>query len=292
VLKGLGLLVSSPKRADSGNTERVHRLVEQAHIAEDSGFSSLWAPDWPATSSGSGTWSQADDLEAYTLLGSLAVETSSVCLGALGTPPGLRSPAIVAKQVTALDVLSQGRAVLGMATPGPETVAENHSVVVDDDGVGLDEAIQICKGMFSNEVFGFDGKRFELRGAPNRPGPVRRGGPPVVVYLSGLAPVAPGVLATVARLADGCIIGGPPAGSSEVTTRLDAACRELGRDGSDIARLALLPVDAPGPDLTEVVRRMAQYHERGIEGFILSMPRAGDADVVSVAGRALGAASA
>src|SRR5205807_9189416 len=89
------------------------RVVEFATTAEDAGFSSLWVMDHFYQLPALGGADQPM-LEAYTLLGALATQTSRVSLGTLVTGVTYRNPALLAKMVTTLDIISGGRAVLGL----------------------------------------------------------------------------------------------------------------------------------------------------------------------------------
>src|SRR5207237_4375063 len=88
-------------------------VAEMAKAADESGFESLWVMDHFYQLPGLGG-SDAPMLEAYTLLGALGALTRNVTLGTLVTGVTYRNPAILAKQVTTLDVITGGRAVLGI----------------------------------------------------------------------------------------------------------------------------------------------------------------------------------
>lgn len=124
-------------------------LADMALEAERRGFDSVW-------------FSDDGDLEPFTVACGLAARTSSVKLGVL-VAVGDRNPAVVAKQATALDVLSHGRALLGLASEDPGR---------------LEEAVQIIRAMFRDERPTVEG---HITGAFNRPPPVRRGGPPILI---------------------------------------------------------------------------------------------------------------
>ena len=116
--------------------------------------------------------------EAYTLLGALAARTKTVKLGTLVTGVTYRNPAILAKIVTTLDVISKGRAFLGIGAAWFD---------VEHDGLGVDfppvkerferleEALQICRAMFRGERPTFEGKHYRVEDAINSPRPIHAG---------------------------------------------------------------------------------------------------------------------
>ena len=104
------------------------RVVELARAGEDSGFSSLWVMDHFYQLPALGGPDQPM-LESYTLLGALAASTSRVQLGTLVTGVTYRNPALLAKIVTTLDVISGGRAVLGIGAAWYD---------VEHEGLGVD----------------------------------------------------------------------------------------------------------------------------------------------------------
>ena len=146
--------------------------------------------------SGAGAiWIAAGEEDPCTLAGSLVCLTTSVLLGAVtGCAPTDRPPSILARDVTALDVLSGGRAAVQLA---------------GDDVDRLAEAAHVCRLLFTEDSPSYRGHHFVLEGAANRPPPVRSGGPPIVV--------APGEGAMTDEAAralsgvDAVVVGGGPA---------------------------------------------------------------------------------
>src|ERR1700721_1944636 len=120
-------------------------------------------------------------LDAYALLGALATQTSRVRLGTMVTGVTYRNPALLAKIVTTLDVLSAGRAMLGIGAAWYDV--EHEGLGVEFPPVGermarLEEAVQICRLMFREEVATFAGRYYSVHGARNLPPPAQPGGPP------------------------------------------------------------------------------------------------------------------
>lgn len=162
----LGLRLPTSISAGPGASP-LPRLVELARAAEGAGFDSLWVPD----RAGDPDTQATGALEAYTLLGALATATERARLGALSSPVGNRPPSVLAKQVTCLDVLSGGRAVLGLAVGTARRGRHAR----------LEEAVSVCRAMFEHAESTVNGRWFHTERAANRPSPRHAGGPPIVV---------------------------------------------------------------------------------------------------------------
>ena len=181
-------------------------VVARATAAEESGFSSVWVMDHFYQLPALGGESQPM-LEGYTLLGALAVCTSTVQLGTLVTGVTYRNPAMLAKIVTTLDVISKGRAVLGIGAAWHD---------VEHDALGfefpsvkermdrLEEAVQICRLMFREDAPSFEGRYYSISEARNLPKPVQAGGPPIMIGGGG----EKRTLRLVAQYADMCNVSG------------------------------------------------------------------------------------
>jgi F420-dependent oxidoreductase-like protein len=127
-------------------------------------------------------------LEAYTTLGAIAASTSKVKLGTLVTGVTYRNPAILAKQVTTLDVISKGRAILGIGAAWNED--EHRGYGIEFPPIGrrmdrLDEALTIAKLMFTEDRPSFEGKYYRIERALNVPRPVQAGGPRILIGGTG-----------------------------------------------------------------------------------------------------------
>jgi F420-dependent oxidoreductase-like protein len=170
-------------------------------------------------------------LECYTTLGALARETSTVRLGALVTGNTYRNPALLAKIITTLDIVSGGRAQLGIGAGWFEF--EHDSLGFEfktftDRFEKLEEALQIILPMLRDERPSFEGKHYTVRDAINQPPPLSR--VPVMIGGSGEKKT----LRLVAQYADESNLTSP---LNEVQRKLDALaahCERLGRDRSEI----------------------------------------------------------
>jgi F420-dependent oxidoreductase-like protein len=171
-------------------------------------------------------------VECYTILSALSQQTSSVRLGALVTGNTYRNPALLAKTVTALDIVSSGRAQLGIGAGWFE---------VEHDALGfefgtfterfekLEEALQIILPMLRDERPTLAGKRYTVKDAVNQPPPVGR--IPVMIGGSGERKT----LRLVAQYGDESNMTCPPAEIPRKLEALAAHCERLGRDRSEIA---------------------------------------------------------
>ncbi|KWX69237.1 LLM class F420-dependent oxidoreductase [Mycobacterium sp. NAZ190054] len=146
-------------------------VIAQAEEAEAAGYDSLFVMDHFYQLPGQGP-PDAPMLEAYTALGALATATQSIQLGALVTGNTYRNPTLLAKSITTLDVVSQGRAILGMGTGWYEF---EHESLGYDFGTGaerfnkLAEALQIIGPMLAGERPTVTGRYYRTRAAMAEP---------------------------------------------------------------------------------------------------------------------------
>ncbi len=217
------------------------RVVELAQAAEGSGFSLVTVMDHFYQIRGVGP--ETDPmLEAYSTLAALSQRTTKVRLGALVSGVTYRNPALLAKTLTTLDVLSGGRAVLGLGA------AWN-----DDEHLGygfpfppikermdrLDEALTICKALFSEERPSFEGRFYRIDRALNVPRPIQPGGPKIIVGGGG----EQRTLRIAAKHAD--MTHWFPLGLDVLRHKnevLERHCAEIGRDPVTIERTMATPV--------------------------------------------------
>jgi alkanesulfonate monooxygenase SsuD/methylene tetrahydromethanopterin reductase-like flavin-dependent oxidoreductase (luciferase family) len=221
-------------------------------------------------------------LEGWTLLAALAARTTRLRLGLLVTSNALRAPAHLGKIATTVDVISRGRLIMGLGVGGtrqPEgpnpAVAEYaaYGLSLPSPGEGLarlTETITVLRRMWAEEVFDHDGPFTTLRGTRNGPGPVRPGGPPLLLGGWGDR-----TLRIVAEHADIWNVPGPPHNPTDwIAERarvLDAHCAAIGRDPAEITRSAQIIVDYADPATTRAhVRALAAA---GIRHIALALPR-------------------
>ncbi|MTB28528.1 MAG: LLM class flavin-dependent oxidoreductase, partial [Actinobacteria bacterium] len=176
-----GLHLGSYGSVDDGAAV-FERACASAILAEQAGFDAISVPDH-LHQNGTGGGPQSPMFEAYTMLGALAMRTTKVKLFALVSPVTLRNPGLLAKAVTSLDVISAGRAILGLGAAWD--VDEHAAFGVDFPSTGermdrLDEALSVCKSLMTNEQSTFAGRHYSVADAYNSPRPIR-GSIPVLV---------------------------------------------------------------------------------------------------------------
>src|SRR4051812_6457370 len=204
------------------------RVADVAVAGEESGFDTVMVMDHFYQLPLLGP-PEHEMFEAYTLLGAIAARTSRAKLGTLVTGVTYRNPAILAKTVTALDVISKGRAFLGIGAAWFEL--EHEALGVDFPPVAerferLEEALIICRGMFRGENPTFDGTHFRVKDAMNVPAPIQPGGPPILIGGQGERKT----LRFVARYADAVNL---ICGREDIPRKIEVLerhCADLGRD--------------------------------------------------------------
>lgn len=213
------------------------RIAEIAGAAEESGFDSVWVMDHLYQIENVGPRTDPM-LEAYTLLGALAGRTSKVSLGTMVTGVTYRNPALLAKQVTTLDIVSAGRAILGIGAAWNEDEHAGYGFEFPPVGERLDrleEALQVCHAMFAEQHPSFSGRHYRIREALNFPRPLRRDGIPILVGGSGERRT----LALVAKYADACNLFGDVPTIRHKLDVLERHCEAIGRDPATITKTRL-----------------------------------------------------
>ncbi|MEK7248513.1 MAG: LLM class F420-dependent oxidoreductase, partial [Chloroflexota bacterium] len=212
-----------------GAPELGSKLGQIARTAEDSGFDSIWVMDHYFQIPGVGT-PEMDMLEAYTTLGFLAGQTSRVSLGTLVTGVTYRHPGILVKQVTTLDVLSGGRAWLGIGAAWFEQEHVGLGVPfppLKERFQRLEEALQIAKQMWTSDNNGtYDGKHYRLAQTLNVPQALSSPRPRIMIGGGGEKKT----LKLVAKYADACNIFSM-AGPEFVKQKLDVLREHCEREG-------------------------------------------------------------
>jgi len=205
--------------------------------------------------------------EAYSILGYIAAKTSRLKLGVLATGVTYRNPGFLAKQVAGLDVLSRGRAWLGI---GAAWFQREH------EGLGfafpplaqrfqmLEEAIQICEQMWSDDNDPFTGKHYQLKETRCSPRPLQRPRPRILVGGSGEKKT----LRLVARYGDACNVrGADPESTRRLLGILGEHCQREGRDYASIEKTIVTRFD-PGPSgerADQEVERLGRFSEIGVQ---------------------------
>jgi F420-dependent oxidoreductase-like protein len=206
-------------------------VAAQAREAEAAGFDTVLVMDHFYQLPGIGAPENAM-LEAYTTLGALASVTSTIQLSALVTGNTYRNPALLAKTVTTLDVVSRGRAILGIGAGWFEREHDDYGFEFGTFGqrfARLEEALTIIAPMLKGEPATFDGKWYTARGAMNNP----RVRPAVPIMLGGSGEQKTFRLA--ARFADHMNIICDVTELPRKVAVLRQRCEEIGRDPATLA---------------------------------------------------------
>jgi F420-dependent oxidoreductase-like protein len=211
-----------------------------ARSAESAGFELVTVMDHVYQITGIGP-EEEPMLEGYTALAALARETSRVKLATLVTGVTYRNPALVAKMVTTLDIISQGRAMCGIGAAWNESEHIGYGFEfppIRERMDRLDEALTILKLMFTEERSSFAGTHYRIDRALNSPRPLQPGGPKILVGGGG----EKRTLRLVAKHADMSHWSGPLADIKRKSEILDRYCEEEGRDPSTITKTMGAPV--------------------------------------------------
>src|SRR5579871_1104813 len=158
-------------------------VTRMTQAAEDAGFDLVTVMDHFYQIRGVGPETEPM-MEAYTTLAALAARTSRVRLGTLVTGVTYRNPALLAKMVTALDVISGGRAVLGIGAAWNDDEHAGYGIPfppVRERMDRLGEALTIARLMFTEERPSFTGRYYQIDRALNSPRPLQPGGPKIMV---------------------------------------------------------------------------------------------------------------
>jgi F420-dependent oxidoreductase-like protein len=206
-------------------------------------------------------------LEGYTALGFVAGRTERLRLRLLVTGVTYRPPGLLAKTVTTLDVVSGGRAELGIGAAWYEREHRGLGVPFPPTAERferLEEALQICLQMWSDDNGVYEGKHYRLEETLCSPMPVSRPRPRIMIGGSGERKT----LRLVAQYADACnIFGGP----DEVAHKVDVLrrhCDAVGRDPAEIEVTAMYRDLAPGATVDDVVRGAEEFAKVGVSTLV------------------------
>lgn len=262
-----------------GAPELASTLANVGRAVEDAGISSLSVMDHYFQMEMSGG-PEKPMLEGYTTLGFLAAHTSTVELQLLVTGVTYRYPGVLAKIVTTLDVLSGGRAVLGIGAAWYDREHVGLGVPfppVAERFERLEETLQIVLQMWSDDDGPYAGKHYTLAETINVPQSLTRPHPPIMVGGMGERKT----LRLVAQYGDACnFFSGPQVGVDVIRSKLailEEHCRDAGRDYDTIRKTILwtgpvVPAAAGGAEFVELMRPFGGI---GVED-VRVMPPAGD----------------
>src|SRR5512146_257145 len=270
---------------NGGAAELGPRLARHAKSAEDAGIARVTVMDhfWQIRGVGP---EEHEMLEAYTALGFLAAHTTTVKLHTLVTGVTYREPGLLAKAVTTLDVLSGGRAGLGIGAAWNAEEAAGLGLLfppVSERFERLEEAILICKQMWSDSEAPFNGTHYQLARTLNSPQVLSRPHPPILIGGAGEKKT----LRLVAKYADACNIAAY--NLEETAHKLDVLrqhCANEGRDYDEIEKTAQTRYDLGenGENAGRVIENLHQIAELGfsqVHGSLLRVSKPGQLDLLA-----------
>jgi F420-dependent oxidoreductase-like protein len=267
------------------------------HRIEELGFD--WISVWDHFYGATGSIDDASSLEAVAMHTALAMETSRVQCGSLVYSIGFRHPAVLAKAVTSIDLLSGGRAAIGLGAGWAQVEYNAYGIDFPDAGVRLDqleEGVACVRGLLHDEVTSFDGRWFSLSDARNEPRPLQ---PRLPIWIGGGGERR--TLRIAARYADGWNV---PFMSPETFARkrsvLHDHCDVVDRDPTDIlcavnvglawsedslrnqfgAIADFVRPGVLGGSVPEVVDRIGEYVEAGADQVNLALRAPFDLDAL------------
>jgi F420-dependent oxidoreductase-like protein len=269
-----------------GTAEIGPRLAEIGRTADDVGFDSLWVMDHFFQIQHIGK-PEEPMLEGYSALSFLAGVTTRVTLGTLVTGVIYRNPGILAKTVTTLDVLSGGRAWLGIGAAWNEEESKGLGIPFPPLKVRfeqLEEALQIVLQMWRGDESPYTGTHYQMERPLNSPQPVRTPHPPIMIGGIGEQKT----LRMVAQYADACNLFsrlGDDALRHKIGV-LKGHCENLGRPFEEIEITTLSTAFIPGTQTpAEIIAHCKGLASLGVHHAIFNMPNISDREALTTFGR-------
>lgn len=269
-----------------GTAEIGPRLAEIGRTADDVGFDSLWVMDHFFQIQHIGK-PEEPMLEGYSALSFLAGVTTRVTLGTLVTGVIYRNPGILAKTVTTLDVLSGGRAWLGIGAAWNEEESKGLGIPFPPLKVRfeqLEEALQIILQMWRGDESPYTGTHYQMERPLNSPQPVRTPRPPIMIGGIGEQKT----LRMVAQYADACNLFSR-LGDDVLRHKigvLKGHCENLGRPFEEIEITTLSTAFIPGTQTpAEIIAHCKGLAALGVHHAIFNMPNISDREALTTFGR-------
>jgi F420-dependent oxidoreductase-like protein len=270
----IGLQIPSFKYP--GGTAAIRpKLKEIVITAEEAGFYSLWVMDHYYQIKGLFGEAYTDPMmESYTTLGYFAGLTEKAYLGVLVTGIIYRYPSVLMKMVNTLDILSGGRAYLGIGAAWYEEEAKGFGIPYPatlERFEQLEDNLQLAKALWDSDEASFDGQHFSAPAITNNPRPLSKPHPRILI--GGTGPKK--TLRMVAQYADACNIfeGAGPEKMQKALDTLKGHCDSLRRDYDTIEKTSLGTVHLSGDDTVEsTLNRLKKLSEMGFTQAIFNMP--------------------
>lgn len=266
-------------------------LARTVRAADDAGFDSIWVMDHFFQIRGVGR-AEEPMLEGWTTLGFMAAHSTRARLGLMVGGVHYRLPGLWVKAATTLDVLSGGRAWLGIGAAWNEE--ESRGLAFPFPPLGerferLEETLQIAHGMWTGErgsEAAFEGAHYQAGRLLNSPQSISRPRPPIMIGGGGERKT----LRLVAQYADACNVFGGPGTIGRKYEVLRQHCEAVGRDPDEIERSTLQNVrlavgDATGESAAQVVDRFGGLSDAGAQHVIFSVRDAWDLRVMEILAR-------
>jgi F420-dependent oxidoreductase-like protein len=263
-------------------------LARVGRDADDAGFDSIWVMDHFFQIRGVGP-AEEPMLEGWTALGFLAANTSHARLGLLVGGVHYRLPGLWVKAATTLDVLSGGRAWLGIGAAWNQ--AESESLGFPFPPLGerfemLDETLQIAHQLFQGERGSegeFHGRQYHARRLMNSPQSISLPSVPIMICGGGERKT----LRLVAQYADASNVFGGPTAIHHKYEVLRQHCEEIGRNPDEIERSTLQGVNLAAETPTQIVDRFGELADAGAQHVIFSVRDVHDPKQIETNGRDL-----
>ena len=237
-------------------------LADLGQAADDLGLHTVWATDHLIQADPAAAITDPM-LEAYAVLSFLAATTRRIRLGAMVSPVTYRPPALLIKTVTTLDVLSAGRAWLGLGAGYQETEARNMGLPLPASRQRfehLSDTVRLAAQMWRDDTTAFHGFHARLEHPVNSPLPITTPHPPVLIGGTG----EQRTLRLVAEYADACNLFDIPDGGVTIRHKLAVLrdhCASIGRDNTDITKTVstALGDNEPPVQFAERCQRLKSY---------------------------------
>ena len=245
-------------------------LARLVRDADQAGVDTVWVVDHLLQADPTAAPGETEMLEAYTTLGFLAGQAERVRLGTMVTGVTFRPPALLVKAVTTLDVLSGGRAWLGLGAGYQAEEAEAMGLPlppVAERFERLEETLEIATRMWAGDDAPFEGTHYRLSRPDGSPLPIQRPRPPILIGGTGERRT----LRLVARYADACNLFDIPDGGRTVKHKLEVLarhCADLGRPYEQIEKTLSTRLEAGEPS-DAFVARCAAAAALGIEHMVV-----------------------
>ena len=263
-------------------------LARVAGQADQAGVDTVWVADHLLQADPTAGPDDTEMLEAYTTLGFLAARTERARLGTMVTGVTFRPPALLVKAVTTLDVLSGGRAWLGLGAGYHGEEAEAMGLPLPPAAerfARLEETLAIAARMWAGDETPFTGAHYRLQRPAGSPRPVQRPHPPVLIGGAGERRT----LRLVARYADACNLFDIPDGGRTVRHKLEVLarhCADAGRPYDQIEKTLSTRLH-PGESSEAFAARCTAAAGLGIEHVVVITPGPWTAEALATLGAAI-----